>query len=558
MCSICSLNKQSIVSSAWCNECEQALCSNCSILHEDHGLISYNDFMQLPLFVREITSTCFKHREKLVNYCNKHDQPLCKKCLATEHKKCQDVKVLEDLVRNIKASVAFEDVFTCLHEMRSSSANVLKDRGNLLNELKKQKENLVKNVETRIDKLIDHLTGLKKNFIFEVETKISDIENGILETIHVLEEKDKTLENLNNLQEGIKNHCTNFQIFLSIKKIEKIIIQSRNLFSELNEKGALNNVNISVNFTKDFEDKILGRKTFADLKVLTSPGTVSIDTMKGNQAQIEVYHNSPPRLKLRKKLIVHYGSGLGCCVFPSGMVVALSDSLFATQMITVISPETFSESEIKLENYYNRYNDLAFFENNKIVVSGLSSERERDAISVIDLRTGNVMKTYRLKYTVSGMSITCGIIYVCVSRIGIVKFNINSIFKSQSIIRNDADVTDGSRIVASKDRICYTCPGSHFVTVLDSKYDIVFKYQNISLLHGPSGVAIDEHMNVYVAGYGSNNVVFISSDGKYDHQLLSKTDFFHFENPVSVNYNQDTKQLVVLNVNEWLLIYNII
>lgn len=270
--------------------------------------------------------------------------------------------------------------------------------------------------------------------------------------------------------------------------------------------------------------------------------------MSGNQAQAVVFRRRPTQLSLCKTDHV-FGTARSCCYLPTGMVVTSSSMLFPfIQITTLINIETSSKTETEFgENEH--FHDIAFFQKDKIVASDLHKK-----ISVIDLSLGEVVKRYKLKNVVCGITYANNKVLFTSPNIGIVQYKINNIiYGNESVVYSDASVTDASRIAAIHDRICYSSPKFHFVTVLDSKYNVIFKYENLSLFKSPTGVAMDGHHNIYVTGYGSNNIVFISSDGKDAHQIFSRADHVHLEKPLSIAYNQERKQLAVLTDSSWLI-----
>lgn len=142
-----------------------------------------------------------------------------------------------------------------------------------------------------------------------------------------------------------------------------------------------------------------------------------------------------------------------------------------------------------------------------------------------------------------GISYGDGHIIFCVPNTGIKRLNIST--ETIDTILNDKTVKDESHIVTGGDRICYTCPPTtDTVTVLNSKYNVIFKYQGRTLLVNPFGVTVDSHNNVYVIGALSYNLLVISPDGKKVHQLLSKDDGLLY--PTAVHYDCHTKQLIVV------------
>jgi DNA-binding beta-propeller fold protein YncE len=75
----------------------------------------------------------------------------------------------------------------------------------------------------------------------------------------------------------------------------------------------------------------------------------------------------------------------------------------------------------------------------------------------------------------------------------------------------------------------------------------LWEFRDENVLRKPKGIALDKNRNVYVAGMESDNVVVLSSEGKYRRQVLSKFDGLN--EPYSLRINIDRNELLVCNAN---------
>ncbi|XP_052098149.1 uncharacterized protein LOC127732960 [Mytilus californianus] len=81
----------------------------------------------------------------------------------------------------------------------------------------------------------------------------------------------------------------------------------------------------------------------------------------------------------------------------------------------------------------------------------------------------------------------------------------------------------------------------HCIT-LDGKN--IFSYKHPQLI-GPTGVAVDTHGNVYVAGLSSHNVHQLSGNGKLLSIILTKSDGIKY--PRGMAYNLEKRELLLIN-----------
>lgn len=115
VCAVCDLKDITVPSFYWCPDCEEALCSDCSRHHNlskatrGHKIIPISQYQSLPTFVTDIKQFCIYHNEKYQQYVMTHECPICYKCIK-EHGKCNDIVLLDDVVRELKSSELFRDL----------------------------------------------------------------------------------------------------------------------------------------------------------------------------------------------------------------------------------------------------------------------------------------------------------------------------------------------------------------------------------------------------------------------------------------------------------------
>lgn len=206
----------------------------------------------------------------------------------------------------------------------------------------------------------------------------------------------------------------------------------------------------------------------------------------------------------------------------------------------MINPDETMESTISVED---QPYDATAIDENQIAVS----DHWNETISIVDVRNENVNKTLCTENEVTWISYTDGQIIFCVLKTGIQRLNINT--ETIYNVINDETVSNVSHVVASNDRICYTCPDtSETVTVLDSYNNVIFEHKDSFLLINPWGVTTDIYNDVYVTGHWSNTLFGISPDGKKVRQLLGEND--GLRNPTGVHYDCHTNQLIVVAMEE--------
>lgn len=122
LCAICDLRHLKVLSTHWCQECEEALCNDCKEHHtlskasKSHNVILLSVYSSLPSSITNIDLLCTYHNEKYLQYCLKHECPICYKCI-NEHGKCGELILFEDITNDVKASEVFRDMEQSLGDL---------------------------------------------------------------------------------------------------------------------------------------------------------------------------------------------------------------------------------------------------------------------------------------------------------------------------------------------------------------------------------------------------------------------------------------------------------
>ncbi|CAG2226832.1 unnamed protein product [Mytilus edulis] len=115
VCAVCDLQHQTTISTHWCIECDESLCAACKEYHNvlkatrNHKTISIADYQLLPSAVTDVNQHCIYHNEIYQLYCNKHESPICNKCVK-DHGKCGEIISLDEIVMDIITSESFADL----------------------------------------------------------------------------------------------------------------------------------------------------------------------------------------------------------------------------------------------------------------------------------------------------------------------------------------------------------------------------------------------------------------------------------------------------------------
>ena len=120
-CHWCERLLKSEIAVVWCKDCKDALCDNCKMVHGvirhfEHTVIPIWEIGKVDCLLLEVEEPCPLHKGKVYEvYCSDHATLCCSVCFATKHRKCEDVKSLDEIAENLDKTKVQETV-KCLLE----------------------------------------------------------------------------------------------------------------------------------------------------------------------------------------------------------------------------------------------------------------------------------------------------------------------------------------------------------------------------------------------------------------------------------------------------------
>ncbi|KAH3802796.1 hypothetical protein DPMN_156480 [Dreissena polymorpha] len=191
---------------------------------------------QAPQEIHELLKrliACPNHgKEEVVYLCKDHDTTCCNKCAMTDHRKCEELKVLDDIVHDTKADCS--ELKAVLHDLQQHGESLLANE--------RKHEELVSEIEIRALsslKTIKHkLLDMYAQLEHKVLSAIADKKRVIGEKIKTNNEKARQF--LNDIKqqstyiEQVENVGTNEHVFLLQRQLEKnLVCRLKSTISEL-------------------------------------------------------------------------------------------------------------------------------------------------------------------------------------------------------------------------------------------------------------------------------------------------------------------------------------
>ncbi|CAG2232721.1 unnamed protein product [Mytilus edulis] len=535
-CGVCEYQHVFKPAYIWCSDCDEGLCIDCSKHHgiskstRKHVTVPISEYRQLPSYITNIKQTCSAHEEKYQIYCKDHEEACCSKCTVEKHAKCPNISNIDDFVKNTKTSNAFLEIQETLNEVAENIKRIRQDKNNnlkTLSEKRKQIECEIQQVRLNINQ---HLDKLQENFIselHEIEKRENEKINQLMKAID--EHESKVAEHQENIA-NMKQHASDLQTFLSLKQLEGDVDENCQFINALTESDALNRVDIKFKISTSLTDIANRVLEFGTACIDNSSASVKIVKKKQQQAQLIV-----PKVS-------------SIVPFENIQVNRFVFTYPELDKVTVVKQDGTVDFVLNVTAAYGiAYNN----ENNTIAISSRWNTQGKQ-ITLIDLKGRRVKKTFSPGGQTDGIAVTNNtLLYHLLNKaIRVMDLTDES---TRDITTENMDTEINITIFGHK--LYYSSYKYHTVICCDLQGTKQWTFKKANILKNPLGISADNAGNVYVAGYGSNNVVVISHDGQTHRELLTLRDGLYC--PCSINFRKETNQLLVTNISEKAYLYNV-
>ncbi|KAH3802698.1 hypothetical protein DPMN_156377 [Dreissena polymorpha] len=169
-----NIEKKGVV---YCKDCEEPFCEQC---YQDHARIKVSRFHKLydiakvpPQEIQDLLKSltaCPNHeKEEVVYLCKDHDVTCCSKCAMVYHRKCEEVKVLSDILHGIKVDCS--GLKTVLRQMQHKGESLLeheRKHEEMIAETERKATSLLHDLK---QKLLDKYTTIEKTVLSSIADK---------------------------------------------------------------------------------------------------------------------------------------------------------------------------------------------------------------------------------------------------------------------------------------------------------------------------------------------------------------------------------------------------
>ena len=559
LCGICESQHITKCACHWCPECEEGLCSHCQKHHSlskatrTHGIISIENYKKLPKSISEIVHNCKDHEMKYTIYCPNHDTICCPVCISTNHKKCDDLMAIPELIKAAKTSSIIANMEQSLQDMKHNIGIAVKDREGNLSLIRKQRQHYSDEIKQIRVKINSHLDTIEQRIMGE----LIDVEENVkLQIENLLTELSKRSDTINEIQDTIlalKENASDLQTFLGSKSIEIEVEKQEKFVESLSEDGSLKQLNIKCSIDNNILDLASTITTFGSVAIETDSQTAVLKTEKSKQAQIMSVVEPPSLHSINDIKLTLYSNikipkeishkSRGCVICPNGKMLFTDNS--SKQTLVILNNDGTLDKEITCSPYDPR--DVTLIDDSTVAVSTSGDIR---IINIDTKRTERVIKTTGVRH---GIEYHKGTLLWSEGSRGLIKIQLSD--NRITTLVEDVKLPAESFATTFGDKIFQTNHTNNSVTCYTINGEKLWEFKDESVLRQPVGVAVDNNCNIYVASFYYSKVIVLSPDGKQWRQLLDKND--GMSGPYAIYIDRTTNNILINNLLGSALMYHI-
>lgn len=548
-CDICLQLNVKRFASVWCSECGEKKCEECEQKHQvqkaprHHNTIAIEDFQLLPDSIANIRQECEFHKETFEFYCQIHNIPLCKCCITEQHKECTELKPIQEIVKNVKESVAFEDLEHRVKDVLEIVMKIAKVQHENRTHLEGKHADIIDKVEFVKTIVNSHLDQLKQDLLNQL-TEHQEHTNRVIKS---LDDMQRSVGAIRNELTKSKEHASDFQTFLYINEWDSKVQKYETEINAVEYHEG--NIELTIERRLILEQIIHAITKFGVLNVsFSNPERLSL--RKDRQGQLFIpTPNLLNRVKLtnietvripKKPKTFPQNIIRGCDILADGRLV-LVDMINKKLMLMDLNGTCAKYLNLKNEPY-----DAAVIENSLVAVTLV----EKKEVVIIDLNCSEIQRSFPVFYRCFGIVFKDGKFYVCCDhRMVQVVLLSGEIFSTLSLVEpaTYCSMFNDKLYFATQDLSngVYCCD-------FNGKVHWKFDCQESSF---PLGIANDNSGNTFVTCRKNNTVILIGKNGIESRILLSEEDNLH--KPVAIHYNCEKNLLLVCNESGKSLVFRV-
>ncbi|XP_069134006.1 tripartite motif-containing protein 2-like [Argopecten irradians] len=530
-CTYCEKTKdKKVLAQFWCKTTQCFFCESCKL--NPHDIIHPNcDDMDIRascgnLLLRSetLTKKCDKHNKKMGYFCVDHKSFGCSKCIIVAHRKCNDVATTENYCNTLDRNSTLKETTTYLQKATDSLESAVKNFQQYLQSIADDKESALQSIDDMEERFIQRMKEMKKEITDDLIAKYKLESDNMKATSQKCERLKIAIQNTMESTATARQQNDHMGTILLYQRGQTELDAWKDLVKEM----GMTSSTVSLKHEAKFDGTILKfgkivvqkqQRQYTDVPDLTKPLS-------------ECELKEVRQMNIRMESDRSNCDACGVIITPDGSIVVGDDN---NRKLKLINTDGDVVDELKVDGYPW---DLCLVDNTT-VAAAVGNRVHVVSVTPSKLTLSNVINIGKTCY---GITYRNGEFIVSSDK---EVYRVTKDGKTQMLHRGtntiytlSHDHRTGTLFVPYH----YYNPGSTAVGSLstDNLHKDVLK---VGIVRYAYGVDVDIESNVYVCGYGSDNVVQMSGDGTNVRELLTAAD--GISNPLAISVYGD--KLVVTN-----------
>ena len=539
ICDPCSEKNKRLVAEKYCSDCEEKLCTECTELHLRCKEFRSHHVIDLPSVGSRIPPSskinCEIHTDVQIDYfCSQHDVVCCRVCLSDSHMSCESVLPLDSASKDVKNSSLLSDTLEEQDYMTETLQKMEQNRDENRKLLKQKKSLIIKQISAAKSKVLKYLDEIEERLITEVESVQEKNEEKINKEKHQICQLTSILKDNKQELEFIKDHGSNNQLFVTLRKQITIIQKTDNKIHDMT--SAINEIDM------EFEEiKNVNIETIGSLSQITRPCPIKYKSMKVQHPQVQQDRGQTLTEFIKE----------GEVNLKHGEQYWLTDMAVTSDNKLLLCNIKQSHKKVYIYKDYKTYEDEISFTCRPICITVVpctdkavvTLPRER---SIQFINTTNNTKEKKIKIGEECYSVTAVKDKIYIGGVDTVLI-LNTDGSRVREITTDGDLNYNVLYNERNDQLLLRQVGRLCCINLDGH--VKYRYD----ISGCDGLAVDQQGHVYISGYDSNDIHRLSPDGTFRDIVLSEHD--GVDRPRGITFNNDFTKLFIINRGKTVLVY---
>ncbi|XP_060563316.1 uncharacterized protein LOC132722772 isoform X2 [Ruditapes philippinarum] len=263
-CSPCTKEGKNVAAIKHCVECDENLCQKCL---GDHNKFSVMRGHQLLDTVKQLSGKrqdlpsqrCERHGGKLIDvYCPGHDKVGCATCMTIDHSGCKGISYIPDIACKTKTSEKLKLLEAELNTLQSRFHALKQNKKEELENAKKEKNQLIKEIKSERKKINDHLDKMEMELFQEVDATFQNKMQNIELCMKEVDAKIASLQE--NMQKiSAAKHENESEKYVQIKRVNGRRKDASDCLEDLGRSGKTGRLRFEPNgYVTDSECNLIG------------------------------------------------------------------------------------------------------------------------------------------------------------------------------------------------------------------------------------------------------------------------------------------------------------